>query len=181
MRLLLHACCGPCATYPYKSLIDKGLEVTGFFYNPNIHPYTEYQKRLEAFKVFGEKVGLSVIIKDSYDLEEYLRNVAFRESERCHLCYWMRLSEAAKVAKHGRFDAFTTTLLVSPFQKHNLIRQIGDELAKAHGIDFYYQDFRDGFKEGVELSKEMGLYRQVYCGCIYSERDRFMRKGRGSE
>ncbi len=175
MKLLLHVCCGPCATYPYKILKEQGLDVTGFFYNPNIHPYTEYEKRLHGFKKFSEKVDLPIIIKDSYNLEEFFRNVVFRESERCRFCYWMRLTEAAGVAKHGKFNAFTSTLLVSPFQKHQLIREIGEEVGKVYGIDFYYEDFRKGFKDGVNLSKEMGLYRQQYCGCIYSERDRYIK------
>lgn len=178
MKLLLHICCGPCATYPHRLLTERGVEMTGFFYNPNIHPYTEYRRRLDTLKEFGEKVGLPIIIKDSYDLEEYLRGVIFREGERCRFCYWMRLSEAARVAKHGKFEAFTTTLLVSPFQRHELIREIGAEVGRAHGVDFYYEDFRPGFKEGVRLSKELGLYRQQYCGCIYSERDRYLGSGK---
>lgn len=176
MKILLHSCCGPCAIFPLKTLRNEGHEVYGFFYNPNIHPYREYQQRLDTFKEFAAKTELEVIIKDEYELEKFLREAAYREDIRCKFCYHMRLEETAKFAKKGKFDAFTTTLLVSPFQKHNLIKEVGEGIAEKYSIPFYYMDFRGGFKEGVESSKEMMLYRQPYCGCIYSERDRYRKE-----
>lgn len=176
MKILLHACCGPCATYPVKILREQGCEVFGFFYNPNIHPYTEYSKRLEAFQSFAVKSDLEVIIKDDYNLEKFLREIVYREDIRCRFCYWMRLNETARYAKKGKFDYFSTTLLVSPFQKHEWIREAGENLAEKYQIPFLYQDFRAGFKEGVLLSKELQLYRQQYCGCIFSERDRYRKE-----
>lgn len=173
MKLLLHMCCGPCAVYPHK-VLSMEHDITGLFYNPNIHPYTEYKKRLDTAREFADKSDFKLITIDEYNLDEFLRNAAFREGQRCIMCYAERLERAASVAKSGRFDAFSTTLLVSPFQKHDLIRKIGDEAGKKYGVDFLYKDFREGFKEGVEKSKELGLYRQPYCGCIYSERDRYM-------
>jgi predicted adenine nucleotide alpha hydrolase (AANH) superfamily ATPase len=149
-------------------------DITGLFYNPNIHPYTEYKKRMDTAREFADKAGFRLITIDEYKLDEFLRNAAFREGQRCMMCYADRLERAASVAKSGRFDAFTTTLLVSPFQKHELIRKLGEEAGEKFGVEFLYRDFREGYKEGVEKSKELGLYRQPYCGCIYSERDRYM-------
>ena len=171
----MHMCCGPCAVYPYEKL-SREHDITGLFYNPNIHPYTEYKKRMDTAQEFAERSGFRLITIDEYNLDEFLRNAAFREGQRCMMCYSERLTRAASVARNGNFDAFTTTLLVSPFQKHDLIRKLGEEAADKYGVRFLYEDFRTGFKEGTEKSKEMGLYRQPYCGCIYSERDRYAPK-----
>ncbi len=172
MKILMHICCAPCAIYPLRVLREKGEEVSGFFFNPNIHPYGEYRKRLDTLKEYSSKAGLKVIFDEAYPMEEFLRNVAFREQERCRYCYYTRLSRAAETAKHGHFDGFTTTLLYSKYQNHDLIRETGESLAKAAGVNFIYLDFRDGWEEGVEVSRAMGLYRQRYCGCIYSEKER---------
>ncbi len=129
---------------------------------------------MDTAREFADKAGFRLITIDEYKLDEFLRNAAFREGQRCMMCYADRLERAASVAKSGRFDAFTTTLLVSPFQKHELIRKLGEEAGEKFGVEFLYRDFREGYKEGVEKSKELGLYRQPYCGCIYSERDRYM-------
>lgn len=176
MKILLHACCGPCSIYPVSVLKEEGHDFRGYFYNPNIHPYTEFKKRLDAFRQYAEKEGFPIIVEDDYLLEEFLRQAVFREGERCRVCYSMRLHRAAQVAKKGNFDAFSTTLLVSPFQKHNLIRDIGTAIGEEMGIPFYYYDFRPGYKDAVRISKEEGMYRQQYCGCIYSERDRYYPK-----
>jgi len=175
LKLLLHMCCGPCAVYPHQ-VLSKEHDITGLFYNPNIHPYTEYKKRMDTAKEFADKSGYKLIEIDEYNLEEFLRNAAFREGQRCMMCYADRLFRTASVAKKGNFDAFTTTLLVSPFQKHDLIKKIGEEAGAKYGVEFLYKDFREGFREGVEKSKQLGLYRQQYCGCIYSERDRYLPK-----
>jgi hypothetical protein len=172
MKILLHICCGPCATYPYEVLKRNGWEVVGFFYNPNIHPYKEYERRLATLKDYAQKAGLEVIYKDEYDLEEFLRRVVYREAIRCQFCYYLRLKEAARAAKEGGFDAFTTTLLVSPYQDHHLIQEVASSAGKEVGINFHYDDFRSGYNQGIQLSKEYELYRQVYCGCIYSEKER---------
>jgi len=175
LKLLMHMCCGPCAAYPTKLFQQRDdIELTGLFFNPNIQPYTEYSKRLETAQQFAETVNLKLITIDEYNLVEFLRNAAYRESMRCRMCYNMRLDRAASVAKHGGFDAFTTTMLVSPHQKHEWIKEIGQEVSKKYGVPFLYMDFREGYKEGVEISKAMGLYRQQYCGCIYSEMERYM-------
>jgi predicted adenine nucleotide alpha hydrolase (AANH) superfamily ATPase len=173
MKLLLHICCAPCAVFPYKSLRERDFSVTGFFYNPNIHPCREYQRRLQAVQQLQRQTGLPVIYQGDYGLEEFLRRVVFREAQRCYICYYWRLQTTAKIARQGKFDAFSSTLLYSKFQQHDLIKQIGESLAQEEGIPFYYEDFRVGWKEGIRLSKEMQLYRQQYCGCVYSEEERW--------
>lgn len=175
-KLLLHICCGPCAVYPVENLREKGFEVFGFFYNPNIHPYTEYMERRQTLDDYAREIGLRVIYDDRYRLEEFLRGVVYRESNRCRFCYGMRLEQAARVARKGKFDYFTTTLLVSPFQKHDLIKEIAEAQAERFKVPFYYQDFRQGYNEGAARSRELNMYRQQYCGCIYSEKERFYKE-----
>ncbi len=172
-KILIHICCGPCGVYPVSALRKAGFEVCGFFFNPNIHPYKEYSSRKDAVGEFARAENLRMIWKDSYDLENWLRMVAFREDNRHFFCYQQRLSETARYARRGKYDFFTTTLLYSKHQNHEQIRELGESLAKQYAVPFYYQDFREGWKEGIERSKSMGLYRQQYCGCIYSERDRY--------
>jgi predicted adenine nucleotide alpha hydrolase (AANH) superfamily ATPase len=176
MKILLHICCANCAIYPLERMKEKGEEAVGYFFNPNIHPYQEYQKRLGALKIFSEKVGLKVVYRDEYLLEEFLGNVSHRVNERCSYCYSVRLDATAREAKKRAFDGFSTTLLQSTHQDHALIKETGERLAREIGVLFYYEDFRQGGKRGLEVSKAMGLYRQQYCGCIYSEKERFMKK-----
>jgi predicted adenine nucleotide alpha hydrolase (AANH) superfamily ATPase len=173
MKLLLHICCAPCTIYPLKVLRAQGMEVHGFFYNPNIHPYQEFQCRLTVVQDFAPTVSLPIEIHYGYEVEEFLRQVVFREKERCRFCYGMRLKAAALTAKQGNFDAFTATLLYSRFQNHEAIKEIGEQIGHEVGIPFYYMDFRPGWQEGVNESKNLGLYRQKYCGCIYSEKERY--------
>jgi epoxyqueuosine reductase len=181
MRVLLHVCCANCAITPLDLMQGRGDEVVGYFFNPNIHPYQEYLKRLEALKQFSEKSGLRVIYRDEYLLEEFLKNVSHRPEERCGYCYSLRLEATAREAKAKGFDRFSTTLLQSNQQKHELIRETGERIAGEIGIPFVYEDFRVGWRKGVEVSKAMGLYRQQYCGCIYSEKERFLKTGRTSK
>ncbi len=145
----------------------------GFFYRHNIHPFTECMKREDALRKYSDDIGLNMIWQKGYELEKFIQSVVFREEHRCRYCYHARLKAAAMVAKKGKFDAFSTTLLYSKFQNHSLIRETGEALGKKYGVGFYYEDFREGWKVGIEQSKAMGMYRQQYCGCIYSEKDRF--------
>jgi len=177
-RILLHTCCANCAVFPLKRFEELQAEVFGFFYNPNIHPFQEYRRRLETVESFFRSRSVKLIVQDEYDLEGFLRGVVFREEDRCAYCYHRRLEVAARMAKKGEFDAFTTTLLQSKHQNHDMIKQTGDALGRRFGIPFYYEDFRLGWKEGIEESKKIGLYRQHYCGCIYSEKERYLGKGR---
>ncbi len=172
-RILLHTCCGPCSLYPLARLQDQGWNVHGFYFNNNIHPFREWQRRLEALRTVAETRHLPLIVWDDYDLEGFLRQVVFREQQRCMFCYSLRLEAAARLAKKSRFDAFTTTLLYSKRQKHELVRSLAQQAARKYSITFHYEDYRQGWKEGQEKARRLGIYRQQYCGCIFSERERF--------
>ena len=174
MKILLHICCAPCAIFPAETLLGKGHYVHGFFYNPNIHPYQEFVKRVATLEKYAALTGLPVIWDRTYNLEEFFRAVVFREEERCRFCYHRRLKAAARVARGGKFDAFTSTLLYSKFQNHELIREMGQEVARELGLTFHYEDFRVGWAEGAAQARNLGLYKQQYCGCIFSERDRYL-------
>ncbi|WP_456397438.1 epoxyqueuosine reductase QueH [Desulfurobacterium sp.] len=182
-RVLLHICCAPCACYPLEVLRREGFEVYGFFYNPNIHPYTEFLKRLEAVKKLEEIEDLKVIYMDKYPLENWLRSVVFREERpvRCQICYSMRFEMAASVARNGRFDFFTSTLFYSKYQNHKEMKMCAESAAAKFGVRFLYKDFREGWKRGIEKSKEYNLYRQQYCGCIYSEKERYYKSKKINE
>lgn len=180
-KILLHLCCAPCTIYPLGVLREEGHDICGHFFNPNIHPSSEYRRRLDTLEAYVGQEKLKVIREDAYPLAEFLRQVAFREEDRCRHCYRLRLVRTAQIARQGRFDAFTTTLLYSRFQKHDLIRSIGDTVAGEEGIPFVYRDFREGWSEGVRISKQLGMYRQQYCGCIYSEKDRFSKSRKALE
>ncbi len=179
MHILLHICCANCAIVPSLEFKERGKKVVGYFFNPNIHPYQEYQKRLETLELYAEKSDLEVVYRNEYLLEEFLKNVALRPEERCQYCYRLRLEATAREAKRNRFDRFSTTLLYSIYQKHDAIKEMGERIGEEIGLSFHYEDFRRGWKEGVTVSKAMGLYRQQYCGCIYSEKERFARGVRG--
>jgi len=150
----------------------------GLYANPNIHPFTEWDRRRGALEDLAGREELRLLPHPEYEPGTWLRAVAFREGERCRVCYHLRLRDAALRARRGRFQAFTTTLLYSRTQKHDLIREIGDAVASEVGIRFLYRDWRDGWAEGQEAAKGLGLYRQTYCGCLYSEVERYApRKG----
>lgn len=175
-RVLVHVCCGPCSIATVQSLQDEGLEVTGLFFNPNIHPLSEYLKRRDGALECADKLGIRLLVKDGeYDPQAYLRAVAFREENRCFHCYQLRLERTAQIARRGGFDHFTSTLLYSKMQKHEDIRRLGLDLA-APQTAFLYRDFRLGWKHGIETSKAWGIYRQQYCGCIYSEFERYRKE-----
>ena len=172
----MHICCANCSLYPIKNLSEKGIAITGLWFNPNIHPYAQYGLRLDAVKQLHKLWDLSVDYMDYYGLKEFIEKTGNGGENRCRICYEMRLNETAKKAKEMGLDGFTTSLLVSPYQKFDVIIDIGKEMEKKHSIYFYIEDFRPGWKKGVELSRELGLYRQKYCGCIYSEMERYAKK-----
>jgi hypothetical protein len=179
-KLLLHMCCGPCAIFPVGQLQQQGYEVVGLFYNPNVHPLTEYLRRRDAAEEVAERLAIKVIFKDEeYDPAAYLRRVVYREASRCFYCYHLRLERTLSIARHGGFDAFSTTLLSSKRQYHERIAQLGADLAGGAQPRFLYQDFRAGWAEGAERSKQWSIYRQQYCGCIYSEAERYAGELRG--
>lgn len=170
MQVLIHACCAPCLTFPLGELKDTDTLV--LFYNPNIQPYTEYELRKDCLQQYCSSQNVR-FVEGTFDMDRFFQEVVFREHARCSMCYSLRLTEAAKYAKKGYFDFFTTTLLVSPYQKHDLLREMGQMVSEKYGVKFLYRDFRKGWKESISISHKLGLYRQKYCGCVYSERERF--------
>ncbi len=176
MEILLHICCAPCTIYPLKTLRQQGSQIKGYFYNPNIHPYREYQKRRETLEAYAGMCQLEVFFDEGYDLGLFLDRTRPWGPERCRACYEIRLEATARRAKKEGFEAFSTTLLYSRFQKHDWIREVGTRIGERLAIPFHYQDFRPGWSEGVRESKELGLYRQPYCGCIFSEKERYKKK-----
>ena len=176
MRILLHICCGPCALFPLRTLRAAGHDVTGLFYNPNIHPYQEFSRRLDAVHEMAEQESLQMIVRNEYDLEGFLAAVATDPGSRCGYCYASRLRATAAVAAEQGFDSFTASLLYSRYQRHEEIRTLGEQAGQEYRVAFHYEDFRSGWQEGIRVSKELGLYRQQYCGCIYSEKERYMPK-----
>ena len=154
-----------------------GLKPTLFWYNPNIHPWMEYKSRKEALEEFAKFKNLDLIVEENYGLREFISGVyPDFSSERCKKCYRMRLEKTASyAAKHG-FDAFSTTLLISPYQNHEYIFKLCHELQEKFGVKFLYKDFRPYFREGQKKAREYGLYMQKYCGCIFSEEERYLKK-----
>ena len=176
MKLLLHTCCAPCSIYCIKSLRKEEIEPTVYWFNPNIHPYMEYKSRRDTLKEYSQSIGADAIFEENYGLKEFCKNVIGDLDNRCaQYCYRVRLDQTAKYAKQHGYDAFTTTLLVSPYQNHELLIQVAKEMAKKYEIEFLYRDFRTGFREGQAEARELGLYMQKYCGCVFSEEDRYYR------
>lgn len=173
MKLLLHSCCAPCTIYPLSVLRDKGFLITAYFHNPNIHPFKEFRRRLVTLEEYSKKTKTPIIIDKKYGLTEFVRAVAFNEEKRCSLCYEMRLENVVKLALEKNFEAFSTTLLYSKYQNHTLLISYCEKLSSKYGIRFIYEDFRKGWQIGIDESKEQEMYRQPYCGCIYSEQERY--------
>ncbi len=171
--VLVHCCCAHCAAYTVDYWRRQGYEVGVLWYNPNIHPYLEHQHRLESMESLAQEVNLPLIIAEGYDVIDYFRQVAGHESQRCQYCFNLRLLKTAETAHQRGFDAFTTSLLISPHQKHDLLREIGNKIAKEKGINFLYADLRKRYSDSRHMTKGLSLYRQQYCGCIYSEWERY--------
>jgi len=172
-KVLVHVCCAHCAAYTIDYWRQQGYAVSAFWYNPNIHPYTEHQHRLEAMQTLAQQMTLPLIVTTGYDIIDYFRQVVGHEPQRCQYCFRLRLSKTAETAQQMNFDAFTTTLLISPQQKHELIKEIGNELAGEKGVDFLYADLRKRYSDSRHMTKPLNLYRQQYCGCVYSEWERY--------
>lgn len=177
MKLLLHTCCAPCSIYCIDTLKEEGIDPTLYWFNPNIHPYTEYKMRRDTLKQYAESIHINAIFEENYGLDEFCKEAVKDLPNRCqNYCYPVRLEQTAKYAKEHGYDAFTTTLLVSIYQNHEAIIKIANEMAKKYDIQFLYRDFREGFREGQNKARELGLYRQKYCGCIFSEEERYQKQ-----
>ena len=177
MKLLMHTCCAPCSVYCIDTLREEGIEPTLFWYNPNIHPFMEYKARRDCLKDYAKMVGAKLLVEEDYGLDEFCKNVVDDIPGRCvNYCYRKRIGKTVRYAVENGYDAFTTTLLVSPYQKHEELKAVCEELAEAAGIEFIYRDFRVGFREGQKKAREIGLYMQKYCGCIFSEEERYKKQ-----
>ncbi|MBI4743760.1 MAG: epoxyqueuosine reductase QueH [Actinobacteria bacterium] len=173
MKMFLHTCCAPCLIYPYNELLKENYQIVSYYYNPNIHPYSEFEKRLKTLEDYCLNNNIR-LQKGNYDIHQYLKKIVefTTEEERCRICYSIRLEQTAKTARENGFKLFSTTILVSPHQKHEMVKEIGEFVGKKYNLKFVYNDFRRGYREGVLKSKELGMYRQKYCGCLFSEMER---------
>lgn len=172
--ILLHTCCAPCLIVPYRLLSGRGLHVVAYFYNPNIQPFSEYRKRYSEVVRYCEQNRIELRV-GTYDMEEHLRACAEEPANRCGRCFRMRLDATAREAERAGIERFSTTLSVSPYQEQALINEAGDMAATGRPVLFHAEDFRDGYRESITLSKDAGMYRQKYCGCVYSEKERFQK------
>ncbi len=177
--ILLHTCCGPCALYPILELQKEGEDVHAFFYNSNIQPASEFLRRHDGAKTIAQKYNVKFITGE-YDPTTWLSDVHTKKiantKERCTYCYETRLEACAKYAKENGYKAFSTSLLYSKFQNHELLKELGEKFAKKYNIDFYYADWRIFWQDAIDLSKELEIYRQNYCACIFSELERYEKK-----
>ncbi len=175
-KTLLHCCCGPCSVSCILPLREEGIEPVAFWYNPNIHPFKEYEARRDSLIAYADITKTKFIIDEDYGLREFVKAVAHNIEGRCSFCYRVRLEKTAKFAAENGFDSFTSTLLASLYQDHNGIKAAGEALAQKYGVKFLYKDFRPGFREGNNKARELELYMQKYCGCVFSEEDRYIKQ-----
>ena len=178
MNTLMHICCAPCANQPIEVLRTDGIAVTGFWYNPNIHPFTEYRARRNCLRDYAQQIDLKLIEQNDYALRPFIREVAEDLENRCGKCYRMRLFEVARQAKELGFDSFTSSLFISPYQNHDLMRETAQQAAAEYGVEFLYRDFRPYFRQGQEKARELNFYMQKYCGCVFSEEERYLKKSK---
>lgn len=177
MKLLMHTCCAPCSVYCIDSLRKEGIEPTIFWYNPNIHPFMEYKARRDCLKEYTSQIEVEAIFQEEYGLDSFCKEVISDLQNRCkRYCYRVRIEETAKYAKEHGYDTITTTLLVSLYQNHEVLKETLEEISKKYELNFLYRDFRVGFREGQQKARELGLYMQKYCGCIFSEEDRYRKQ-----
>ncbi len=175
-KVLLHCCCAPCSVSCIQPLKDEGFEAVGFWFNPNIHPFKEYEARRDCLIDYAKEINLPLIIKEDYGLRSFTKAVADDIEGRCVYCYEHRLEETAKYAAKNGFSSFTSTLFSSLYQNHEMMKAAAEKYAEKYGVKFLYRDFRPNFREGNQKAREMGLYMQKYCGCIFSEEDRYKKQ-----
>ena len=176
MKLLLHTCCAPCLIGTLSAIREKDFEVCCYWYNPNIHPYTEYKSRLNALENYTRENNIELIKEDYYGLREFARGVINNLDDKCGVCYDMRIKKCANYAAENKFDAFSSTLLVSLYQDHGKIKELCEKYASLYNIKFEYADYRANFRAGQKQARENNIYMQKYCGCIFSEEERYIKK-----
>jgi len=170
--LLVHACCGECAAAVLEPL-RRLAPLTLYFYNPNIQPLLEFRRRAKSLQVLADAERLDLLLDLTYAPKQFLGSVPWDRPERCEACYRLRLAETARLAVERGYEAITTTLLVSVHQDHETVRRIGTEVAETRGLTFHYEDWRPLAARGPQEAKRRNLYRQQYCGCLFSEQERF--------
>ena len=173
---LLHCCCAPCSLSCIDPLRAEGIEPTALWYNPNIHPWKEYEARRDCLLSYAPTIGMEVRVWEDYGLRSFVRAVADHIDHRCAYCYSHRLEGAARYAQEHGFPSFTSTLLASTYQDHDAIAQAAEHWGQVYGVAFLYRDFRPNFREGNRRARELGFYMQKYCGCVFSEEDRYRKK-----
>ena len=174
ISILVHTCCAPCATASVEKLLSEGEEPYLFFYNPNIHPFQEFKARLESFEAYLASSGLKGQADPIYGLDGFISGLEeIRKPSRCGYCYALRLERAAWMAKELGILKFTTTLTISPYQDHEMLRKAGMLAGEKYGVEFVYHDFRGEYRKSRQMAREAGFYMQKYCGCVFSEADRF--------
>lgn len=178
MKLLLHICCAPCSVACIQSLRAEGIEPTGFWTNPNIHPYTEYVARRDALTAYAGMIGLALAMDDQYGLRPFVRAVAAELDDRCTVCYAARMRATARYAAENGYTHFTSTLFISPYQNHALLEAAAQEAAQTYGVALLYRDFRPLFRQGQAEARTLALYLQKYCGCVFSEEERYAKRPR---
>ena len=181
MKTLMHICCAPCANRPIAALREEGIELAGFWYNPNIHPYSEYRSRKTCLEDYAREISLPLVVVNDYGLRQFVQHVADNIDGRCAYCYRVRMEETARYAAEHGFDSFTTSLLISPYQNHEAICAVARAMGGEYGVEFLYRDFRPLFREGQQFARDHGFYMQKYCGCVFSEEDRYLAKKRKKE
>ncbi|MBN1288918.1 MAG: epoxyqueuosine reductase QueH [Actinobacteria bacterium] len=189
MKILLHTCCAPCLIHPLRVLSERGYEVVPYFYNPNIQPFREYRQRYFTVLDYCRAKGLE-LRTGPYEMERFLLELSGAAArvalngtvagpggatDRCAGCYRIRLGRTAAVARTLGIGDFTSTLLVSPYQDQSTIRKVGEDVSIENGVMFLFEDMSDGFREASRQSRDMGMYRQSYCGCVYSEKERYQK------
>ncbi len=176
MKTLLHTCCAPCSVSCVEQLRAEGIEPVSYWFNPNIHPYQEYKARRDTLIEYAGLIKMELIVQEEYGLRDFVCAVAGDIAHRCTKCYEMRLEQTARFAAENGFDSFTSTLFVSPYQQHECMADIARQAAQKWGVSFLYRDFRSGFRAGQQQARELGLYMQKYCGCVFSEEDRYAKQ-----
>ena len=176
-KILLHTCCAPCSVSCVDSLRAEGIEPVSYWFNPNIHPYKEYQARKRTLEAYAKSIDMKLIKGGRYDVRGFLSALDGElGGGRCAVCYRMRFEQTAKYAAENGYSSFSSTLFISPYQNHELMLKTAEECAKEYGVSFLHRDFRPLFREGQDRARELGLYMQKYCGCILSEADRYEKR-----
>ena len=174
--VLMHTCCAPCSLSCIDPLRAEGIEPVAFWYNPNIHPWKEYEARRDCLLAYAPTIEMQVIVDEDYGLRAFVEHVASDIDHRCTYCYQHRLEETARYAAEHGYEAFTSTLLASLYQDHDGIKAAAEKYARQYGVEFLYRDFRPNFRAGNQRARELGVYMQKYCGCVFSEQDRYQKQ-----